>query len=59
MNNYNHLMKKQAKLLQIGEVMQNIMHQWKQPLYVLYTMTSGAIVKHELAWKMKTPTKRP
>lgn len=48
MNNYNHLMKKQAKLLQIGEVMQNIMHQWKQPLYVLYTMTSGAIVKHEL-----------
>lgn len=48
MKNYNYLLKKQTKLLQVGEVMQNIMHQWKQPLYVLYTMTSGVLLKHEL-----------
>jgi signal transduction histidine kinase len=48
MQNYNNLLKKQTKLLQVGEVMQNIMHQWKQPLYVLYTMTSGVLVKNEL-----------
>lgn len=48
MRNYNYLLKKQTKLLQVGEVMQNIMHQWKQPLYVLYTMTSGVLLKHEL-----------
>jgi len=48
MHNYNYVLKKQTKLLQVGEVMQNIMHQWKQPLYVLYTMTSGVLLKHEL-----------
>lgn len=40
--------KKSQKLLQAAEVMQNIMHQWKQPLYAIYTLSSGTLLKREL-----------
>lgn len=44
----NQFNKKSQKMLQIAEVMQNIMHQWKQPLYAIYTLSSGTLLKREL-----------
>jgi len=36
------------KMVAMGEMIENIAHQWRQPLTVISAMTSGMAVKHEL-----------
>ncbi|WP_419769477.1 MAG: sensor histidine kinase [Candidatus Marinarcus sp.] len=48
MKENNSLIKKQSKILHAGEVMQNIMHQWKQPLFAIYTLSSGTLLNCEM-----------
>ncbi len=38
----------QAKLSSLGEMMENIAHQWRQPLSVISTAASGIKLNHEL-----------
>lgn len=45
----NSLKDKKYKFLHGGEVMQNILEQWKQQLYVMYTMSSGTLLKSEIS----------
>lgn len=38
----------QAKLAAMGEMLENIAHQWKQPLSIITTLTSGILLNKEL-----------
>jgi signal transduction histidine kinase/predicted transcriptional regulator len=38
----------QAKMVQMGEMISNIAHQWRQPLSVITTITSGLQLKKEI-----------
>jgi len=42
------LLLQQSKLAAMGEMLENIAHQWKQPLSTITTLTSGIILNKEL-----------
>lgn len=44
----DRLMFEQTKMTQIGELMGNIAHQWRQPLSIISTLASGMKVKKEI-----------
>lgn len=41
------LLFQQSKMASLGEMLQNIAHQWRQPLSVISTATSGLKLKHD------------
>ena len=43
----NNLMIQQSKMASMGEMMENIAHQWRQPLSVITTAASGVIIEKE------------
>ena len=43
----NNLMIQQSKMASMGEMMENIAHQWRQPLSAITTAASGIIVEKE------------
>ena len=42
------ILEKQAKLASMGEMLQNISHQWRQPLSIITTATSGLQIEKEI-----------
>jgi two-component system, NtrC family, sensor histidine kinase AtoS len=42
------LLLEQSKLAAMGEMLENIAHQWKQPLSIITTLTSGILLNKEL-----------
>lgn len=43
-----NLLIQQSKMAAMGEMLENIAHQWKQPLSIISTTTSGLVLKKEL-----------
>ncbi|WP_419764350.1 MAG: hypothetical protein ACNI28_11285 [Arcobacter sp.] len=48
MKNYNHLTNNKIKFLDEKELIQNNIYQWKEELYMIYTMSSGTLLNHEV-----------
>jgi len=48
------LLLQQSKMAAMGEMLQNIAHQWRQPLSLISTASTGLLVKKEM--KIKTTT---
>lgn len=48
MKEYNLLMMKRINMLHSGKVMENIIHQWTQTLYSIYTLSSGTLIHSEI-----------
>lgn len=42
----------QAKLMQMGEMLENIAHQWRQPLSIITTISSSAITKNDFGLEL-------
>ncbi|MDC7243058.1 MAG: PAS domain S-box protein [Sphaerochaetaceae bacterium] len=42
-----HLLFQQSKMASMGEMLENIAHQWRQPLSVISMSASGVILKHQ------------
>ena len=45
------LLLQQSKMAAMGEMLQNIAHQWRQPLSIISTSSTGLLVKKELSIK--------
>ncbi len=45
----DRILSQQSKMAAIGEMMENIAHQWRQPLSLITTASSGLKIKKELA----------
>lgn len=43
-----HQLIQQSKMAAMGEMLENIAHQWKQPLSIISTTTSGMVLKKDL-----------
>ncbi|XOB61384.1 PAS domain S-box protein [Campylobacterota bacterium DY0563] len=44
---YETMMKKQSKMAAMGEMIENIAHQWRQPLSAVSVLSSGMILQNE------------
>lgn len=44
----DNMLAQQAKMAAMGEMIGNIAHQWRQPLSVITTASSGIVVEHEM-----------
>ncbi|QKF82625.1 PAS domain-containing sensor histidine kinase [Halarcobacter ebronensis] len=44
---YEDIMKKQSKMAAMGEMLENIAHQWRQPLSAVSVLSSGMILQNE------------
>ncbi len=40
----------QAKMASMGEMIENIAHQWRQPLSVISTIATGIQLKHDYGY---------
>ena len=44
---YEEIMKKQSKMVAMGEMLENIAHQWRQPLSAVSVLSTGMILQNE------------
>ncbi len=44
---YENIMRKQSKMAAMGEIIENIAHQWRQPLSAISVLSSGMIIQND------------
>lgn len=44
---YQNILAQQSKMVSMGELLENISHQWRQPLSIISSITSGSLIELE------------